>query len=308
MMGRISSKTSTESLSNVERAMKTIELLSDANDGLSISELARQLNVNKSIAFRILNTLEELRFVYRKSSTQQYRLTFRISNLALRQMANSGLLDQSVPALRELAERTGELVRLAIVENGRPIWVHAESGVQRRLRIDPVYSHEITLHSLATAKAWLFTLPEDRVDTLLGPGPFEAFTKYTLTTLRALKADLARSRRCGFAISYEEHELGVGTVAAPIMIPGFDGRFECVGVVSVAAPTSRVDRTSSTQNGQLVIATAEHLAAAWPRRLLSEGTLLSGSSSDRLYRSANVAAKRSNQISRALGGPIDVPD
>ena len=101
------------------------------------------------------------------------------------------------------------------------------------------------------ARGQIVFSPETRlgykVDRLLGEKPFTAYTKYTITTLRALKADLAEGRQRGFAISYEEHELGVGTVAAPIVINGLDGNPRCVGVVSLAAPTSRMDRALLTQ-------------------------------------------------------------
>ena len=129
-------------LSTVERAMRVIEYLSDAQEGLSVSELARRLATNKSIAFRILSTLETLHYVYQEKLTQRYRLTYRISNLALRQAANSGLLDQCVPVLRALADRTGELVRLAIIEDDQPVWMHAESGPQRRLQIASASRHQ----------------------------------------------------------------------------------------------------------------------------------------------------------------------
>jgi IclR family acetate operon transcriptional repressor len=257
-------KTSINFLSTVERAMRIIEYLSDARDGLSVSEIGRLLDVNKSIAFRILSTLQSLRYIYQDSVTQHYRLTYRISNLALRQLANSRILDQCIAPLRELAESTGELVRLAIIENDRPIWIHSESGVQRRLQVAPTYGHDISLHSHATAKAWLFTLPEKEVDVLVGNKRLKEYTKHTITTLRALKADLAEARSRGFALSYAEHELGVGTVAAPIMVTGIDGVSRCVGAISMAAPTSRMDRAKFIQCGHQVVDAAHHLSEVWP--------------------------------------------
>jgi DNA-binding IclR family transcriptional regulator len=251
-------------LSTVDRAMRVIEFLSDTEEGLSISELARRLGINKSIVFRILNTLESLRYLYQDKETQRYRLTYRISNLALRQLSSTRLLDQCAPVLRELAERTGELARLAIVENDRPVWIHAESGSKRTLGIDPVYGHEVVLHSHATGKALLLTMPDDEIERLLGNKPLTAYTKYTLTTSRAVKADIKASRGHGFAMSYEEHELGVGTVAAPIVATGMAGEQRCVGVVSLAAPTSRMDRAALTQCGDLVVEAANHLADVWP--------------------------------------------
>ena len=253
-----------EFLSTIDRTMRVIEFLSDAEDGLSVSELARRLAVNKSIAFRILNTLESLRYLYQDKETQRYRLTYRISNLALRQLSRSRLLDQCAPVLRELAERTGELARMAIIENDEPVWIHAESGRKRSLAIDPVYGHEVVLHSHATGKAFLLTLDDETVERMLGKKPFTAHTKHTITSLRALKADLAKGRQRGFAISFEEHELGVGTVAAPIVVNGLDSSPRCAGIVSLAAPTSRMDRAALTQCGSLVSEAANHLSEVWP--------------------------------------------
>jgi IclR family acetate operon transcriptional repressor len=251
-------------LSTVERAMQVVEFLSDAPDGLSVSELGRRLDINKSIVFRILNTFEALGYIFQDKYTQHYRLTYRISNLALRQMAHSGLLDQCAPVLRELAERSGELVRLAIIENERPVWVHAESGRQRQLRIDPVYGHETILHVHAASKAFLMTLPDEDLDRLLGDKPFKAYSKHTITTPRALKTYLKEARREGFALNYDELEVGTGTVAAPILVTDLGGSERCVGVVSLAAPTSRMDRAAFIRSADLVIKTCERLSKVWP--------------------------------------------
>jgi IclR family transcriptional regulator, acetate operon repressor len=260
----VNKKNSIDFLTTVERTMRIVEHLSDARAGLSVSEIARLLDVNKSIAFRILTTLESLRYIYQDPVTQHYRLTYRISNLALRQLANSRILDQCVAPLRALAERSGELVRLAVIEHDRPVWIHSESGAQRRLLVAPTYGLDVSLHSHATAKAWLFTLPDEDVERLIGNKPLKEYTKHTITTLRALKADLAEARRHGFALSYEEHELGVGTVAAPILVEDVDGSTHCVGVISLAAPISRMDREQFIKAGHEVVEATHHLAEVWP--------------------------------------------
>ncbi|HUC49602.1 MAG TPA: IclR family transcriptional regulator [Xanthobacteraceae bacterium] len=260
----MTAKSNIDYLATVERTMRIVEHLSDARNGLSVSEIARFLDVNKSIAFRILATLETLHYIYQDPVTQLYRLTYRISNLALRQLANSRILDQCVAPLRALAERSGELVRLAVIENDRPVWIHSESGVQRRLQVAPTYGLDISLHSHATAKAWLFTLPDEEVERLIGHKRLKDYTKHTITTLRALKGDLAEARQRGFALSYEEHELGVGTVAAPIIVENVNGTPLCVGVVSLAAPVSRMDRVQFIQAGHQVVEATHLLAEVWP--------------------------------------------
>jgi IclR family acetate operon transcriptional repressor len=249
----------------VERALETIELLSGAADGLSLAEISRELIVNKAIASRLLETLEHAGYVWRDDAAQRYHLTYRISNLGLRQLQQSGLLGQCTSLLEDLAERTGELVRLSVVERGEKVtWVYAVVGTRRTLRIDPNFNFEVSLHSHATGKAWLMTLPPGRATELVERDGMASLTPHTNVDVKALRKELDAANRRGFALTYEENEIGVGAVAAPIMAPRLAGGTECVGVVSVAAPTNRMTRTAIEACGPLAAEVASRLALMWP--------------------------------------------
>ena len=249
----------------VERALETIELLSAAADGLSLAEISRELIINKAIASRLLETLEHAGYVWRDDTAQRYHLTYRVSNLGLRQLQQSGLLGQCTSLLEDLAERTGELVRLSVVERGEKItWVYAVVGTRRTLRIDPNFNFEVSLHSHATGKAWLMMLTAERAMELLKREGMAALTPHTNVDLKSLRKELDTASRRGFALTYEENEIGVGAVAAPIMAPRLSGGAECVGVVSVAAPTNRMTRAAIEACGPLAAEVASRLALMWP--------------------------------------------
>ncbi|QDM22684.1 IclR family transcriptional regulator [Tardiphaga sp. vice154] len=249
----------------VERALETIQLLSDAADGLSLAEISRELIINKAIASRLLETLEHAGYVWRDDVAQRYHLTYRISNLGLRQLQQSGLLGQCTSVLEDLAERTGELVRLSVVERGEKItWVYAVVGTRRTLRIDPNFNFEVSLHSHATGKAWLMTLPFQRAAKLIDQAGMASLTTHTNVDYEILRKELDSSSRRGFASTFEENEIGVGAVAAPIMASRLSGATECVGVVSVAAPTNRMTRTQIEACGPLAAEVASRLARMWP--------------------------------------------
>ncbi|KAA0069239.1 IclR family transcriptional regulator (plasmid) [Tardiphaga sp. P9-11] len=249
----------------VERALETIQLLSGASDGLSLAEISRELIVNKAIASRLLETLEHAGYVWRDDVAQRYHLTYRISNLGLRQLQQSGLLGQCTSVLEDLAERTGELVRLSVVERGEKItWVYAVVGTRRTLRIDPNFNFEVSLHSHATGKAWLMTLPFERAAQLIDQVGMASLTPHTNVDYEVLRKELDISSRRGFASTFEENEIGVGAVAAPIMASRLSGATECVGVVSVAAPTNRMTRTQVEACGPLAAEVASRLARMWP--------------------------------------------
>jgi IclR family acetate operon transcriptional repressor len=249
----------------VERALLLVEHLSTVPDGLSLAELARELTVNKAIALRLLETLEQTGYVWRDAAQQRYHLTYRVANLGLRQLQLSGLLGQCSSVLEELAERTGELVRLSIVEAGERItWVYAVVGKRRSLRIDPAFNFEVSLHTHATGKAWLMGLPQERIKALLRLTGMNRLTRYSNIDADQLFRELEASRRRGFASTYEENEIGVGAVAAPIIASRISGLKECVGAVSVAAPTNRMTREEIETCGPLVAEAASRLALMWP--------------------------------------------
>jgi DNA-binding IclR family transcriptional regulator len=180
-------------------------------------------------------------------------------------LQQTGLLGQCTSILEDLAERTGELVRLSIVENNERItWVYAVVGTRRSLRIDPSFNFEVSLHSHATGKAWLMTLPAAQVAVLLERQGMQALTPQTCTDLAALQSELEAARRRGFATTVEENEIGVVAVAAPVVAARLSGVKECVGVVSVAAPTNRMARAGIEACGPLAAEAAQRLALMWP--------------------------------------------
>lgn len=250
---------------SMARGLQLIELLASSESPVSLTELAGALAVNKAIALRLLDSLEEADFVFRHPDTGLYELTYKLSNLGLRKVAGSRLLDQSSVILRRLAERTGELVRLAVVEQDvRITWVLAHVGVQRTLRIDPNYGFEIRPHIHAAGKAWVATLPATQAWNVINAHGVERHTVHSKTDRKAIEADLARTRERGYATSMEEQELGVGAIAAPILVKALDGAARCVGSVSLAAPTYRLAPTQLEAHAPLVIEAAAQLAAVWP--------------------------------------------
>lgn len=249
----------------VERALSLVEHLSAEPDGITLADLSRRLGVNKAIALRLLETLERTGYIWRDVAHQRYHLTYRVANLGLRQLQLSGLLGQCSSVLEDLAERTGELIRLSVVEGGERItWVYAVVGKRRSLRIDPAFNFEVSLHTHATGKAWLMVLPTERVKALLRLTGMDALTRHSQTDSDALFRELEMSRKRGFASTYEENEIGVGAVAAPIIAPQMSGRKECVGAVSVAAPTNRMTRADVEACGPLAEEAAARLALMWP--------------------------------------------
>lgn len=254
-----------DTFTSVERAFRVVSLIADAPDGLTLSVIARELDINKAIADKLLATLLKIGLVWRDDRLQSFHLTYRISNLGLKQLQRGHLLDLCSSELRQLADETGELARLSVVEDREAItWIYAAAGQKRALQIDPNYTLEVDLHAHATGKAWLCTMPFDKAWALIERRGAPKLTPYTVTDKAALETELAEAARRGFAISRDESEVGVGAVAAPIWAATIDGKTECVGCVSLGAPSSRMTRDDFAAMGPRVIETTSNLGRQWP--------------------------------------------
>jgi DNA-binding IclR family transcriptional regulator len=259
-----------DTFTSVERAFRIVDLMADAPDGLTLSVIARELDVNKAIADKLLTTLLKIGLIWRDDRLQTFHLTYRISNLGLKQLQRGHLLDLCSSELRQLADETGELARLSVVERGESItWVYAAVGQKRALQIAPNYTLEVGLHTHATGKAWLLTMPFDKAWALIEKRGVQKFTAHTLTEKADIEAELAEATRRGFAVSCDESELGVVAVAAPIRAVTIEGQTECVGCVSLGIPSLRMTREGLVALGPRVVETADRLGRQWP---FDEGT------------------------------------
>jgi IclR family transcriptional regulator, acetate operon repressor len=251
-------------LVSVAHSMAVLERLA-AGGAMTLSDAAKELNVNKNIAHRLLFTLEKLGFIQEDPVSRKYKLTFKLLNLARTQWIKSDVLSQSEPILKGLARESGELVRLAIVEAGELRWVFAEIGAQRSLMIDPAYGGNIIPHVHATSKAYLMTLPEEELERRISRFSFTAYSPHTITDAETFKANICDARGDGFACSYEERDLGVAAVAAAVLGGDRQTGLHCVAVVSVSAPASRMSKDQiKAMARELLMPAVRRLQNIWP--------------------------------------------
>jgi IclR family acetate operon transcriptional repressor len=256
-----------EPITAVLRASKLLEVLADTDTGLTFAEIVALLDVNKGIALKIVNSLLVTRYIYRDDESGVFRLTFKLSNLGMRKIAGAGLLRQTSPILRQYAEETGELVRLAVVEGDLITWIMSFPAKQRLLQINPDYPFEIRLHQHAAGKAWLATLPDERALALAQAAGLDPATPHSLSKPEALMKDLQAIRKRGYSLNYEENSLGVGAIGAPIVVRSLSSQQECVGVVTLSAPCARMNKTQLHASAPRLMDIAKELSEVWPLAL-----------------------------------------
>lgn len=228
---------------SLERGLEVLELLAERGE-IRLGELAREVNVSRATAFRVLATLQNRGYVKHSRSDRSYRLGSALRALAARSDVSS-VVSLAAPAMEQLRAATSETVNLALVRRRRVVYASILEGVHA-LRMSATVGEAVPVHAAAIGKAVLAHLPPEQRATFLGPEPFPALTKRTPTRTKELEEELDRVKARGYAEDDEEVEVGAACVAAPIL----DSHGLPVGAMSVSGLAARLPKDARAMLGR----------------------------------------------------------
>ncbi|GAB2785428.1 IclR family transcriptional regulator [Amycolatopsis magusensis] len=216
-------------------ADKTLGVLEALADHSRIADIAVAAGLPKPTVHRILQTLVRHGFA-RSDGHGSYLGGPRILSLAGRFLQRLDLAEQVRPTLRELQERTGWTVHLALLSGDEAVYVAKLEGA-KPYHLASRVGMSLQLHCTSIGKAILATLPDDEVRSLVRRTGLPARTAHTLTSEDALLAELTQVRAQGYAEDHEENEPGVRAVGAAFR----DHTGQVLGALSAATLTHPAD-------------------------------------------------------------------
>lgn len=244
----------------MERTLAILELLSRHGEGLELAVIADRLGIPRSAAHRLLADLIRLGWVRQARGHGDYLLTTRLVSVGLSYLGNTGIIDIAQPLLNRLAEASGELVRLSVVDGDRLTWVARAQGARQGLRYDPDMGSDARLSCSSSGWAWLSTLSDDAATALVarqGIGPRSEFGPAAPRSLRAVLTAVRETRKRGYSITVDTYTPGLSAMSAPV---GFAGQ-AAFGVLTIAGPTARFTPHRMQLLGPDLLDTAGQLAA-----------------------------------------------
>src|SRR5690606_13456437 len=143
----------------IGKGLRALELLAGEVGGATAREVAAKLKIPRAGAQKSLDALVARRVARKDEASGRYFLTMQVTRMGFAYLSRSGLSAVYQPILDQLAECTGELVRMAVAEGDRITWVGLAQGARSGLRIAPDTGRDVSLSATATGKAWLATFP-----------------------------------------------------------------------------------------------------------------------------------------------------
>lgn len=218
---------------SVERAVAILDLLAEGGWRTG-ADLARELNVHRSTALRLLGTLERHSLVERDLRTARYRLGRRLPQLASVVTGEFDLRYLARPVCEQVAAMSGETATFELLIADDIVPIEQSAAATSVVTINWLGRH-YPVHCTASGKAFLAFGPEAVRERLLAR-PLSQVTPRTVTDRAELEVQLEAARESGVAKTYEELEMGLDAIAAPIFGPNG----EMVAALDVSGPSHRL--------------------------------------------------------------------
>ena len=221
------------SVKSAARALEVIELVA-LHGPMNARAIARAIGAPESSLSYLLATL-----VGREWLSPQADRTYGLGP-TLPRIASArplSMAERAKTLMRPLTALTGETTSL-FIRRGDEIQVLEVEHSSHELRFTPQVGSRMPLHSFAAGKALLSRLGADELAAYFRRGGRARFTEHTLVGEGELRRDIETSRKRGYAISHEEHSLGVMGVAAAL---------DDAHSLSLAIPSPRFDAAAKAR-------------------------------------------------------------
>jgi IclR family acetate operon transcriptional repressor len=197
------------------RGLDILGLFAEAGAELSQTEITEALSLPLPTVHRLTAVLAERGYLERDARTRRYRLGLEVARLMPALLSGLRVPDIARGHLARLAADTGETVNLAVLHGGEVVYLVSETGGHLLTSPAPL-GLRLPVHCSALGKCLLAQLPPEVARDVAGDEPYPRRTPATRTTWAELEPGLEEVRGTGVAISEEEYEIGLVSLAVPV--------------------------------------------------------------------------------------------
>jgi len=220
----------------VERTLDVFEMFAAEKRPLSLTDMARLLDIPISSCHDVIHALVARGYVYETAPRAGFYPTRRLHNISRVIAANDSVVQRAEVLLTKIRDELGETVTLSkatgmqllyllVLEPPHPLRFSVTEGAEVR-----------SLYATSAGKAFLSTLSAAALKKHLQTAELKRMTDKTITSKSRLLADITEAKARGWFVNREESLTGVVTVSSVFLW------HKAAHVITVAGPVARMER------------------------------------------------------------------
>ncbi len=214
--------------------MRILRLFKVGREEFSVTDIAKQTNLPKSTASRLITMMVDEGFLTKNPKTNQYRLGLSILSLGGVINSHRELYMEAQPIVHQIVEELGETAHICLLENDEIAYLFRTEG-KESVRLLTYMGRKNPVHCTSEGLAILAFQDEKVIQKYLEKDLY-AYTESTITDKEQLQDFLLRIQNDGYVVSKDHYYEGFVGIAAPIR----DYTENVVASISVVGPTSRI--------------------------------------------------------------------
>ena len=220
--------------------LDVIMAFDDTHPRMTLSEVAERTGMNRAKARRFLLTLHSLGYV--RKTQRYFELTPRVLQLGYSYLASNSYRNVIQKYLEEITDQCGESSSLGVLDGDDVIYVARSSAPHRLMAITLSVGTRLPAAYTSMGRVLLAQLTETELDAYLERISLERHTAKTITDKGELKACIETVRHEGYAITDQELDSGLRSLA----VPAFDANGRLLGAINISTNAARVDLKTLT--------------------------------------------------------------
>jgi IclR family pca regulon transcriptional regulator len=220
------------------RGLRILEAFGSGHAQMTLSQIADEISVTSSAAFRFVHTLEQEGYLIKNEAARTFRLAPRVMELGYSYIKSLDLGEVAADHARTLRDHSGFSVHVAVLENTEAVYVFRAMSPSPMVSNIPVGSR-LPAFATSMGRIMLCSLSDEELDRRFEDYEFRKFTETTIETLDELKSALAEDRKRGYVAQASQLAEGTVAIAAPI----YDRSNYAIGAVNISGHRNQLTAT-----------------------------------------------------------------
>jgi DNA-binding IclR family transcriptional regulator len=212
----------------LERGLRILQLFDRSRKVLSAADMARALQIPRSTAFRIAQTLEHLGFLVREN--EAYRIGPAVLRIGFEYIASLEFTELARPIVERLRDETGFSAQL-VIQDGREVVIILKAAAQSTFASNVNVGARLPTHATILGRILLTDTDDRALAALYSTAALPKTSAKSPRTVAELKRLIKEDRARGYAVSESFFEQGISAVAAPVR----DGSGHVIAAMSITA-------------------------------------------------------------------------
>lgn len=218
---------------SLEKGLKVINAFSIEHQQMTLTEVSKKVGLTRANARRMLLTLQYLGYV-NCTYDRYFSLSPKVLSLGYSYLSSISFRELAIPYMQDLTKEVNESCSMSVLDKNEIVYV-ARVHTKRIMTISLAVGTRLPVYATSMGKVLLGGLEPVEFNKIIRTLDFVKFTEHTLTK-GELIAQLSQIREQHWAVSNEELEIGVRSIAYPVR----DKHGKVVAALNISGHASRV--------------------------------------------------------------------